>query len=236
MKIRFLPFFSLFIFGLFSVLNASEQLYLSILAWKDDQVVRISQPVELEEDETLLRVGISEQLSESAVAEEGLEPFFGEGAVLKSFEVRNEKGIGIIEAPSLRESFVENEEIRKRFAWLLDEWIQFSIGIETAEIRLVNDSGLDLSIESETLLPVSKPEVDETEISERQVANVPHAPAQGTAQPTGALSDASIFLSPGHGWHYSSGRWRTQRGVTNQIIEVLNTAESVLQYLHQYLW
>src|SRR5690606_4911313 len=64
-------------------------------------------------------------------------------------------------------------------------------------------------------------------------ANEPPNPGQ----PRGALSGASIFLSPGHGWFLSSrGTWSTQRGVSHGIIEDFSNAEAVLQYLVPYLW
>lgn len=66
-----------------------------------------------------------------------------------------------------------------------------------------------------------------------------HAQEPGTeAQPQGALTGASIFLSPGHGWLYNADnkRWTTQRGVSHGIIEDHSNAEAVLQYLTKYLW
>ncbi|MGF1573857.1 MAG: N-acetylmuramoyl-L-alanine amidase [Sumerlaeia bacterium] len=60
------------------------------------------------------------------------------------------------------------------------------------------------------------------------------------AQPEGALSGASIFLNPGHGWYWndkeSIQRWITQRGSLNGIIEDHFNAECVMQYLVPYLW
>lgn len=63
-------------------------------------------------------------------------------------------------------------------------------------------------------------------------------PADAQAQPTGALSGASIFLNPGHGWYYASGTssWTTQRGVSYELIEDLNNVDVVMQYLEHYLW
>ena len=63
-------------------------------------------------------------------------------------------------------------------------------------------------------------------------------PVQGQPQPTGALTGASVFLSPGHGWYYnsSSSNWMTQRSFTNGLIEDYSNAEAVLQYLVRYLW
>ncbi len=57
------------------------------------------------------------------------------------------------------------------------------------------------------------------------------------AQPAGALSGASVFVSPGHGWVWDSQRgWRTQRGVSYGLVEDLSNAEAALQYLVPYLW
>jgi N-acetylmuramoyl-L-alanine amidase len=87
---------------------------------------------------------------------------------------------------------------------------------------------------------LEKPEVkQETTSSESRV--VPKAgqnAAIGQPQPTGALTGASIFLSPGHGWAYNSslGRWATQRTYTNGLIEDHSNAEACLQYLVRYLW
>ncbi|CAN5172257.1 hypothetical protein BH09SUM1_BH09SUM1_22650 [soil metagenome] len=57
------------------------------------------------------------------------------------------------------------------------------------------------------------------------------------AQPKGALTGASIFVSPGHGWHNSSGAgWVTQRTETNGVVEDISNGEDVLEYLVPYLW
>jgi N-acetylmuramoyl-L-alanine amidase len=66
-----------------------------------------------------------------------------------------------------------------------------------------------------------------------------HFPVRGQGQPTGSLADASIFLSPGHGWIYTAGsvdRWATQRGNVFNHIEDHGTGEAVLQNLTHYLW
>ncbi|MBI1291774.1 hypothetical protein GC173_11105 [bacterium] len=56
-------------------------------------------------------------------------------------------------------------------------------------------------------------------------------------QPPGALSGASVFVSPGHGWMLNAnGRWGTQRGVSHGLIEDHSNAEAVLQFLVPYLW
>lgn len=56
------------------------------------------------------------------------------------------------------------------------------------------------------------------------------------AQPQGALSGASIFVSPGHGWFWNDKRWTTQRGNSHGIIEDFSNAEAVMQYFVKYLW
>ncbi|MDK2971588.1 MAG: hypothetical protein PWP23_1343 [Candidatus Sumerlaeota bacterium] len=75
------------------------------------------------------------------------------------------------------------------------------------------------------------------------LATAAHAapgPAQETtrAQPEGALSGATIFVSPGHGWYFNdkSQAWITQRGITHGLIEDHSNGEAVLQYLLPYLW
>lgn len=62
-------------------------------------------------------------------------------------------------------------------------------------------------------------------------------PFPNEAQPQGALTGASVFLSAGHGWVYNDrlGRWNTQRGLINGIIEDHSNAETVNQYLVEYL-
>ncbi|QRN94071.1 N-acetylmuramoyl-L-alanine amidase [Archangium violaceum] len=50
---------------------------------------------------------------------------------------------------------------------------------------------------------------------------------------TGALSGKTIYLSPGHGFYRSAplGRWATQRGNTNDVVEDLVSLETLDQYL-----
>ncbi|MGC8840143.1 MAG: fibronectin type III domain-containing protein [Candidatus Sumerlaeaceae bacterium] len=83
--------------------------------------------------------------------------------------------------------------------------------------------------------PASK---SETTSSDSILPKAGQNAAQGQPQPTGALTGASIFLSPGHGWAYNSslGRWATQRTYTNGLIEDHSNAEACLQYLVRYLW
>ncbi|QRK07799.1 N-acetylmuramoyl-L-alanine amidase [Archangium violaceum] len=50
---------------------------------------------------------------------------------------------------------------------------------------------------------------------------------------SGALSGKTLYLSPGHGFYRSSplGRWATQRGNTNGVVEDLVSIETLNQYL-----
>ena len=62
-------------------------------------------------------------------------------------------------------------------------------------------------------------------------------PTYNPGRPNGALSGKTVFLSPGHGWRYSStlGRWGTQRGNWGGLIEDMSNGEAVMQHLAQYL-
>ena len=62
-------------------------------------------------------------------------------------------------------------------------------------------------------------------------------PAYNPGRPSGALSGKTVFLSPGHGWYYSStlGRWATQRGNGAGLIEDMSNGEAVLNHLARYL-
>ncbi len=57
-------------------------------------------------------------------------------------------------------------------------------------------------------------------------------------RPVGALTGATVFLSPGHGWYYADklGRWATQRGNSHGVVEDHSNGEAVLQFLTKYLW
>ncbi|ATB26908.1 N-acetylmuramoyl-L-alanine amidase [Melittangium boletus] len=62
------------------------------------------------------------------------------------------------------------------------------------------------------------------------------APLSGQPQTrirAGALTGKTIYLSPGHGFYRSSplGRWATQRGNTNGVVEDLVSLETLDQYL-----
>jgi hypothetical protein len=52
----------------------------------------------------------------------------------------------------------------------------------------------------------------------------------------GALSGKSIYLSPGHGWTYSSSGWGTQRPNITGLVEDLSNTDGLTQFLVQYLW
>lgn len=68
-------------------------------------------------------------------------------------------------------------------------------------------------------------------------AGILHADEQITEAglPKGALTGASVFVSPGHGWWFTDGKWTTQRGNNHGVVEDLSNAETVIQYLVPYL-
>ncbi len=61
---------------------------------------------------------------------------------------------------------------------------------------------------------------------------------EGQAQPTGVLSDKTIWLSAGHGWQFDPRRktFKTQRHNTHGVVEDFATIESVNYHLLQYLY
>jgi len=75
-------------------------------------------------------------------------------------------------------------------------------------------------------------------------AYVGQPPAPGQAQPQGALSGRTVYVSAGHGWIWNDyvDDWRTQRPpyplppYEGPIIEDHNNGEAVDQYLLWYLW
>ncbi len=55
-------------------------------------------------------------------------------------------------------------------------------------------------------------------------------------QTVGGLAGKSVYVSAGHGWYFHPTLgWRTQRGVSNGLVEDHNNAEVVNQYLIAYL-
>jgi uncharacterized lipoprotein YddW (UPF0748 family)/N-acetylmuramoyl-L-alanine amidase len=62
------------------------------------------------------------------------------------------------------------------------------------------------------------------------------AQSQAATATTFALSGKSVYLSAGHGWYYNpSSSWSTQRPPYQAIVEDMNNAEAVNQYLAAYL-
>lgn len=80
-------------------------------------------------------------------------------------------------------------------------------------------------------------------VTSKPFEDVPVTPtSQSEAQPQAAtatayaLSGKSVYLSAGHGWYYNgSGSWVTQRPPYQSIVEDMNNAEAVNQYLVTYL-
>jgi MYXO-CTERM domain-containing protein len=52
---------------------------------------------------------------------------------------------------------------------------------------------------------------------------------------TGTLTGKTVYVSAGHGWFYTGGAWRTQRGNTHDLVEDFITIEGVDEYLIPYL-
>jgi len=57
--------------------------------------------------------------------------------------------------------------------------------------------------------------------------------AGGTSSGEGTLAGKTVYVSAGHGWYFSDtlGRWTTQRGNTNDLVEDFVSAETVSQEL-----
>lgn len=63
----------------------------------------------------------------------------------------------------------------------------------------------------------------------------PVARVRAGRRASGVLAGKTVYLSAGHGWMYSSGAWRTQRGNTHDLVEDFITVEAVNEYLIGYL-
>jgi MYXO-CTERM domain-containing protein len=48
---------------------------------------------------------------------------------------------------------------------------------------------------------------------------------------SGTLAGKTVYLSAGHGWYFTGGAWRTQRGNTHDLVEDFITIEGVDEYL-----
>ena len=66
-------------------------------------------------------------------------------------------------------------------------------------------------------------------------ANLPTAAQALLHEGSGALAGKAVYLSPGHGWLWKSGAFRTQRGTTHGIVEDFVSTEAAGQYLAEYL-
>jgi len=88
-------------------------------------------------------------------------------------------------------------------------------------------------------LPPVPMKESEKSIKEEPTPEAGQTPFGGQAQPTGALSGKSVFVSPGHGWYYNNTslfRWATQRGNNYNILEDFSNGEACLNWLVKYLW
>ncbi|WNG48871.1 N-acetylmuramoyl-L-alanine amidase [Archangium minus] len=83
----------------------------------------------------------------------------------------------------------------------------------------------------ETRWQRSEPSLVRREDRSRRVSALSGLPQ--TRIRSGALSGKTLYLSPGHGFYRSSplGRWATQRGNTNDVVEDLVSIETLNQYL-----
>lgn len=129
------------------------------------------------------------------------------------------------------DGFLHDEMLRQVMRWqdAMPELGQLELKVRCREGDPYADPHTFLRIAP----PPSKP--DESAAVSDHAPKALEFPTQGQGQPQGALTGASIFLAPGHGWWYGTS-WATQRSATYEIIEDHLNAEIVLQYLARYLW
>jgi hypothetical protein len=136
------------------------------------------------------------------------------------------------------------------FEIMVDQIADTLIGFDWHDLRIqVQDpeSGAFVAL-AEFLPPITVPHKSSTPSTEGVPIGPTRSgqpPAPGQAQPPGALSGKTVYVSAGHGWQWNSyvRRWRTQRPPypnppydREPIIEDHNNAEAVNQYLLHYLW
>jgi N-acetylmuramoyl-L-alanine amidase len=129
------------------------------------------------------------------------------------------------------DGFLHDEMLRQVMRWhdAMPELGQLELKVRCREGEPYADPHTFLRIAP----PPSK--LDESAAVSDRAPKALEYPTQGQGQPQGALTGASIFLAPGHGWWFGSS-WATQRSATYEIIEDHLNAEIVLQYLARYLW
>ncbi len=161
-----------------------------------------------------------------------------EGLVVDEVRVRGDQGGFFISLPPDYLRGLDDE----RGQFLSDLFLGLSRAVPavTRHVLMVRDprDGFHHPLDHFLPPPVSVPQ-KESELEEPDpLRGTGQPPAGGQGQPAGFLSGRSVFLSPGHGWYYSStlGRWATQRGNTHNLIEDHSNAESVLTFLTHYLW
>jgi len=87
-------------------------------------------------------------------------------------------------------------------------------------------------------LPPAPPQLQKPEPAKAaKSAEGGQPPFAGQEHPDGFLAGKSVFLAPGHGWYYSTnaGRWATQRGLSQGIIEDHANIDFAINYLVPYL-
>ncbi|NUP88896.1 MAG: family 10 glycosylhydrolase [Candidatus Sumerlaeia bacterium] len=207
---------------------------------------RLTQALSAEEA-AAIRLGqiVAEQFEPPTATEQrmGLEPLFPEGCAVERVDVDDTHArISLV----FTEEFVLevfDERLCESLNHLSGDWAEMVPGIESLQVVARFPDETEHFPLREFLPPLPPPDNKpegirgSTSVDAAVLSGPGQPPAIGQPMPAGALSGATVFVNPGHGWYYSSalGRWATQRGNTNNIIEDLATAESVLQYLIQYL-
>jgi len=170
---------------------------------------------------------------------EGLESLFPSGCRVDRLEVTGGNVTILLDFPEkYLKAAIDDLEVEFFAKWM--EGIARGVeGVKSIALKAkVPGASEYLPLPSFLPPPPTAPDKIPAEKSETSLKRAGQPPSPGQAQPTGALTGASIFLSPGHGWYWNttSSRWVTQRGNTYNICEDHSNAESVFQNLCQYLW
>ena len=180
----------------------------------------------------------------------GIRPLFPEDTRIDTVEVRDGRGTMYLTLPEPFPASREDEVLLEALAHLTVAWGNGISGLRSLVWR-VRSADTAAYHTFEAFLPAAPPPASKMDpYGEDDAAEPVAEPLAATAEatpssqpsvraqprPSGSLNDASIFLSPGHGWYVSGGSWVTQRVLHNGIIEDHSNAEAVLQFLNQYLW
>ncbi|AKS42146.1 golvesin C-terminal-like domain-containing protein [Wenzhouxiangella marina] len=188
--------------------------------------------------EARLRALLEQQLAGPGPVERaaGFRSILPEAVRLVSAEVDLGRGAVVLELPDAFLDDQLDDVALDRIARWISGLVESVDGLQSLHLQAQRSSGGPPRPLTEFLRVSPVLDKPEPPMAESMLSALVPAPGQG--QPVGALSGASVFLSPGHGWYYSDvlGRWATQRGNTHGLVEDLSNAEAVLQYLVQYLW